>query len=308
MNNEIEEEPRKGDSERNTDPETRSPKGVVFMLDPVARDEQQNLTENDVPDNIITRIIDGYTVLEFNKSNIYIIENIFEDTLCDELVHLIKTLPSQKLLYSNGNNVECNLINLNKYMYSDDSLYYEFSTETTTYNSLLNNVNQKLNIYTNDLNGITEKEIHDYLNILNKKTNIIKQIIKPINDKLSFEFDSGFCLRKIFGPTRPHIDGIHLDKVFNISFIQRCAESRKINMNTPIIRNCSAVFTLNDDYEGGLFKFQYFDISIKLKKGSVIIFPPYWTHKHETTELLNKTYRYTVNTWYGEQIGDDSQM
>ena len=50
MNNEIEEESRKGDSERNTEPLYS---GSVFLLDSVARNERQNLTDNDVPDNII---------------------------------------------------------------------------------------------------------------------------------------------------------------------------------------------------------------------------------------------------------------
>ena len=44
------------------------------------------------------------------------------------------------------------------------------------------------------------------------------------------------------------------------------------------------------------------DIKVKLKKGSVIIFPPFWTHPHETEDLLNNTYRYTINTWSCQKI------
>ena len=259
--------------------------------------------KNDTKDECMSfRNIEGYNVVEYNKSNIYIIENILDDKLCEELISLINILPSNRLLYSSGNNVECIITILNDFLNYDDSLLYEFSTDISTYNSLLDKINNKKNIYTNKLNGITEKEIRNYISILNKKTSIIEKILKTINTNLCFEFNSGFCLRKIYGPTRPHIDGLKLDKVFNKTHFQQYSESRKVTMNSTIIRNSSAIFTLNDNYDGGIFKFPYYDISIKLKKGSVIIFPPYWTHKHETTELLNKTFRYTLNTWYGELI------
>jgi hypothetical protein len=45
-----------------------------------------------------------------------------------------------------------------------------------------------------------------------------------------------------------------------------------------------------------------YNISLKMKKGSVIIFPPYWTHLHEVSNLENNTYRYTINTWTLENI------
>ena len=64
-----------------------------------------------------------------------------------------------------------------------------------------------------------------------------------------------------------------------------------------MVRNASIVFTLNDDYEGGIFHFPYYNVNVRLKKGSVIIFPPYWTHEHEVSELTNNTYRYTISTW-----------
>jgi predicted 2-oxoglutarate/Fe(II)-dependent dioxygenase YbiX len=60
--------------------------------------------------------------------------------------------------------------------------------------------------------------------------------------------------------------------------------------------------TLNDDYEGGQFIFPYYDITVKLKKGSVLIFPPFWTHEHSTNELENNTFRYTITTWNCDRI------
>ncbi len=112
---------------------------------------------------------------------------------------------------------------------------------------------------------------------------------------LSFEKILGFCrifknpydidicgftspiLRKIKGPTRKHIDGV-LD-------------------DTSKLRNMSVIIALNDDYEGGEICFPVQSVTIKLKKGQAVAFPPYWTHPHYTNELIGNTFRYTLNFW-----------
>jgi hypothetical protein len=244
--------------------------------------------------------INGYKVIEYKEANVFIIENIFEDDLCDDLIKLQHTLPSTKQLYSNINNVECYISSVNNFLDVDDTYFYEFSTNPKVYENILNKLQKKELEYNNRLNGISNKKIKDYIHLFNKKTDIIKNIMTELNHKICFDFNSGFTLRKIFGPTRQHIDDITLEKSFNNTHFQMYRESREINMNTMIIRNVSAVFSLNDDYCGGIFSFPNSNISLKLKKGSVVLFPPYWTNRHETSELLNNTYRYTLNTWYGK--------
>ena len=157
-------------------------------------------------------------------------------------------------------------------------------------------------IITNDLNGIRKDKIKGLILQLNNITETIKEIFKQINPKISFNYNSGYIIRKIYGKTREHSDGLFVDKQFNIINRESEQETRESNMNNVIVRNLSAVFTLNDDYEGGLFTFPAHHIQLKLKKGSVLLFPPYWTHTHSTTELLNNTFRYTITTWYGEDI------
>lgn len=66
----------------------------------------------------------------------------------------------------------------------------------------------------------------------------------------------------------------------------------------------SLVIGLNDDYDGGEFYFPNQKFKHKLKKGEIILFPPYWTHPHFTFPLLNRTYRYTINTWLLEEDED----
>lgn len=118
---------------------------------------------------------------------------------------------------------------------------------------------------------------------------IINQVIQKLNHKYDIlcSGDSGYCYRKIYGPTRLHKDGIFIEK--NKKYVPM----RKI-------RNISIIIALNGDYEGGEFFFPRQNKKIKLEKAHIIAFPPYWTHTHMTYPLLNNTYRYTINTWLYE--------
>jgi predicted 2-oxoglutarate/Fe(II)-dependent dioxygenase YbiX len=89
--------------------------------------------------------------------------------------------------------------------------------------------------------------------------------------------------RKIYGNTRLHVDGVN-------------SKSR----TTSAKRTLSVIICLNDDYEGGDLVFPSQKRHIKLKKGQVIAFPPYWSHPHYTNDLKNGTFRYTINTWFYE--------
>jgi hypothetical protein len=110
-------------------------------------------------------------------------------------------------------------------------------------------------------------------------TNVITKVIDINSFIHSISGDSGYQLRKIHGPTRRHIDDIF-----------SAYESKSI-------RKLSLIIALNEDYDGGEFHFPEQSLKIKLKKGQALLFPPYWTHPHQTNELLNNTFRYTINTW-----------
>ena len=89
---------------------------------------------------------------------------------------------------------------------------------------------------------------------------------------------SNLQYRKIYGKTKYHIDATD------------CAVSGKI-------RIFSCIIALNDDYDGGELIFPVQSRKIKLKRGQIVAFPPYWTHPHYTNELENGTFRYTINNW-----------
>ena len=250
-----------------------------------------------------TSNINGYKISHYGNNTIFVIENILKNEICDELIELIDKIPKELQLCNNDNkNVECYFSYLNDCIDNDDSLFYKFNTDCVTHKVQLDNANKNIISYFNKNNGIAKDDIIKYILLFDNISKILENIFININPRISFKFNSGLILRQIFGATRQHIDDIFYDKSFNKVFIQQNRESREINMNAMIIRNASAIFSLNDNYDGGVFNFPDMNFELKLKKGSVLIFPPYWTHKHETTELLNNTHRYTVTTWYGKQM------
>lgn len=92
-----------------------------------------------------------------------------------------------------------------------------------------------------------------------------------------------FTIRKIYGPTRKHCDGIY---------------GNAKEKGQGFERHSSCIVCLNDDYTGGEFIFEKQNFKYKMTKNDIIVFPPYYTHPHRTLQLENRTYRYTINTWF----------
>jgi len=251
-------------------------------------------------DNIIEREIHGYNTIEYNEKSIYIIENILDDTLCNEIINIIDTSPLDKITHGHHQNVKCYKTEISELLKKSDELYYAFSSNETEYKNILTKINNKECLYTNDLNGLTIDCIQDISNKMNIKIKIMTKIFEKLNDKLTFNYNSGFLLRKIYGETRLHSDGANsgMNRKTALKYIN---EKNMDKLNVQFIRNSSCIFSLNDDFSGGIFNFPYHNINIKLKKGSVICFPPFWTHPHEVSDLTDNKYRYTISTWFCEK-------
>ena len=249
--------------------------------------------------NEIVTIINDIKIIEYAKANIYVIENILDNSFCDNIVEVINTIRMEKTVYCNGNNVECYKNELENLIQNNDVFYYTFPTDLIEYEKRIEELNSKkeIKISNNKHNGITKKQLEHYSAQINRKMIRVDELMQKINPSISLKYNSGYILRKIYGTTRLHADGLCKIQDSNITFIK---ENKKGDYY--MARNASIIFTLNDDYEGGEFCFPYYDISIKLKKGSIIIFPPYWTHRHKTNALKNDTIRYTITTWSCEQI------
>lgn len=107
--------------------------------------------------------------------------------------------------------------------------------------------------------------------------------MKCVNPFFVSDYDEGFTLRKIFGPTRLHTDGITMYPPKNE------------------VRTCSIIIGLNSDFEGGDIVFPMQNKRIKLMKGEAILFPASWNFPHYTSDVENMSYRYTINTWCYER-------
>ena len=202
------------------------------------------------------QLFENYDTINEEKNNIFILndKNILNDNDCDYFIKLLNISIDNKEYniekWGNGSNVNCLFMNIE-------------------------------NIKNIELKKKVDKKIFQ---IINK---IINYLYKEYN--ILCTGDSGYCLRKIYGCTREHKDGV-------ISITNESNKSIYKNQ----IRNMSIIIALNENYENGEFYFPRQNFKIKLKKGEIIVFPPYWTHPHFVREPTNNTYRYTINTWLYE--------
>lgn len=180
-------------------------------------------------------------------NNIFLIQNknILSHELCDKIIEFYNSqLSYNDERWEASHNVFCKYIHLNS-LNSEAAFYLD-----------------------KEIFNVVNKVIHHLYFTYNVKSN----------------GDSGYCIRKIYGPTRLHCDNVVEDSS------QHAIGRRRV-------RNMSVIMCLNDDYDGGEFVFPTQNYSVKLNKGDIIAFPPYWTHPHKVNTPLNGTYRYTVNTW-----------
>jgi hypothetical protein len=185
-----------------------------------------------------------YKILEYIHSNIFVVENVIDNQTCKNMISDIEKNNSEKLVFTNGNNVEC-------YKVKDESKITEY--------------------FVNKI-----KELLDELSFI---------INIPINGICDIE------IRKVYGETRLHTDGT----------CPNIALHPTRNHSVKLIRSLTVVGALNDDYEGGEYNFPSQNLKIKLKAGSFIFFPPYWTHPHSVSKIIKipncNEYRYIVSTW-----------
>ena len=108
---------------------------------------------------------------------------------------------------------------------------------------------------------------------------VVREYTKEVYSFTS-HIDRGLSLRKIFGATRPHSDGVY------------CSD----DSGAVFERKLSVIVGLNSDFEDGEFYFPLQDFKTQVKKGQAICFPPYYTHPHQVS-APTAGYRYTINTW-----------
>jgi len=133
-------------------------------------------------------------------------------------------------------------------------------------------------------NGIPgAKDIDD---LIFKRLGVVLNAFRTVRPYFKGIHDDGYTLRRIHGGTKLHIDGVH----------------SKASGFTKLVRALSFIAVLNDDYDGGIFNFPAQNLKFKVKKGEVVLFPPYWTHPHSVSSVGEGQARYTINTWIMEDF------
>ena len=253
-----------------------------------------------------------------NTKKIIILNNQFILIICDEEIKYLKE--NKDLQEYQENNIIKNYIVIKDITQNNNIKYEKKYNRLTNSIMIINDENILSSNYCDEIISIIDEVIDNKKNRIEKwesnqnvnclffKTDCNKlkkeEKIKKLDDEvfkiiskvisiLNRDFDiistgdSGYCFRKIYGATRLHKDGVIINPVNN-----------RLSIRT--IRNMSIIIALNDDYEGGEFYFPKQDFRVKLKKGDIICFPPYYTHPHMVEAPLNRTYRYTINTWLYE--------
>ena len=184
----------------------------------------------------ILHFINGIKIIEFSNTNVFIIENMIDELLCN---YIIETINSSELITvprTNTQNVECYKV---------------------------------IKMKSKGLDEILHNKIEDIIKII--------KILKPMIEINKY---SRYDLRKVYGQTHLHKDGIYNDIT-----------------NKQDIRSITIVVGLNDDYSGGLYYFPQQNLTFNLKKGSVVFFPPFWTHTHCVSSINKGDFRYIFSTW-----------
>lgn len=127
-----------------------------------------------------------------------------------------------------------------------------------------------INIILELLRTVLESEIAS-------KQNYITHLLE--NDNCYF---SSFDIRQVYGPTRRHVDGT--------------SPSYYHSQNTKKMFSRVLTILINLNENQDIIHFPDQNVHIPLKKGSIVMFPSYWTYPHFTT--FDASYnRMTIQTW-----------
>lgn len=165
---------------------------------------------------------------------------------------------------------------------------YALSNKTDYSDEARNNVR----CYAADIKSIENNQNYNEIRSIIHETMVdVQELLKKHVDVHLMAYETP-CLRKIYGATRTHTDGLRSEITIK-NTLGSLYDPTEDNLGSMF----SVIVALNDDYEGGEFVFPKHDFSVRLKAGDAIAFPPYWTHPHQTNDL-NGTFRYTINTWF----------
>ena len=133
-------------------------------------------------------------------------------------------------------------------------------------------VNRNFNKYLKWINVILRKKLWDSLKHYMRVYPILDSLIKS---------DSGFQIQKYSKNTLGYVP--HADSSGEYSLMSN--------------RTLVYMWYLNDVDSGGETNFVHYNEYIKPKAGTLVLFPPYWTHTHQAMPPLSED-KYIITNWF----------
>lgn len=197
--------------------------------------------------------------------HIFYIENRIPELFITKVIKFYKKYDKYHIrtVYGEGENTKVQTLSVNRMstILSDE----EYDTDK----------NEIMNIILDLLKDILKSEVVS-------KQNYITHLFETDNC-----YFSTFDIRQVYGPTRKHVDGTN--PVYYT-----------VNNTTKLFARTMTIL-LNITENNDIIHFPDQDLHIPLRKGSIVIFPSYWTYPHFTT--FDPAYnRMTIQTWLMESF------
>jgi prolyl 4-hydroxylase len=132
-------------------------------------------------------------------------------------------------------------------------------------------INRNHNKYLKWINIILRKKLWDSVNHYTRKYSNLGEILKC---------DSGFQIQHY--------------KKNKIGYIEHSDNGGGFSMSSN--RTLVFMWYLNDVDSGGETNFLHFNKYVKPKAGTLVLFPPYWTHQHQAMPPLSND-KYIITNW-----------
>ena len=150
-----------------------------------------------------------------------------------------------------------------------------------------------INVVDTDVRGSGILSLGDQEGTLQGSTNqILLRKIKIIQELLFKHYGIQFPHAEVCSILRYLPGQAYKRHVDNLLLTSRFVE---LANNIPT-RDISVVGYLNDDFEGGETFFDRQNVKVKPQKGSVVVFPSYYTHPHQSLPVIRGT-KYAFTTW-----------
>ena len=233
---------------------------------------------------------------------IEIYENALSDDLCDLLINEINYQHSQGNSWKGGTGLQTGIDERVKDSIDFDLVHWYLNESKNgnspvtlngiMYKQVMSNIgdmimdcflkyNKKYEYYGEFINKNVNSNLNDVINERWEKVGIKNNVMDMEYIKKRFRFKSNLLVKRY----KKNEQGYH---VFHGDLDD--------SLNTPSKRSHVCMAYLNDVKEGGETEWYHQKLKVKPKKGTIVIWPVYFTHLHKGNIPISND-KYILNTW-----------